>query len=259
MATTAWPNSAMPSWRRASSSVESASTTWVSVSDQWVTSLGFSSIASTSWPMRTRESATCPPKRPRPMTTTLSGLLLGLANDGSLLGIAVEPWPTLQGERGRGGDGADTSDEHEHDQDKVRRTRQARRDAGGEADRGERRGGLEQDLLERDLVGRGDQTQRAEGDQGDAEQGHRDGLPLDGLGDAAPPDHHVLAAPDLGPDDVRQQQERGELDAASRAGAAAADEHEHDDDHVGLRVHAPEVHTGESARAGHRAVGERGQ
>ena len=74
IATTARSNSWTESWRRASSSVESASTTWVSVAGERLHGLGVGVDAEHlgvrgSISSRAREV----PKRPRPMTTTPVG------------------------------------------------------------------------------------------------------------------------------------------------------------------------------------------
>ena len=96
MPTTARSNSATPSWRSASSSVESACTTWVSSVGPLLDQLDVLVDAEHLVPEADAATrATWPPNRPRPMTTTLSlaRALPLLANDRTLLWIAVEPAP----------------------------------------------------------------------------------------------------------------------------------------------------------------------
>ena len=116
MATTAVENSVTPSWRIASSLVESASTTWVSTPERSWTILASESTPSTSWPMPTSVAASPPPKRPRPMTTNS---LVALANDRTLLGEAVQLAPLAQDESDAECMRPDAPEVHERDQDPL--------------------------------------------------------------------------------------------------------------------------------------------
>src|SRR5919112_2300486 len=180
MPTTARGKSWTPSWRNVSVSVASACTTWVRRSDQSCTMSSSVSMPRTSWPRLISDSATCPPKRPSPTTTTLSsfGVLRFSANEWSLLGIAVEPAAGVEGDRGAYRDRADPADVHQDDQHGLRGRRQGGRDAGAQPDRRERLGHLEQRAVERHVVGQRDQPERAGGDQRHPGQRDREGLPL---------------------------------------------------------------------------------
>src|SRR5215213_10216038 len=118
IATTARSNWPTPSWRSASSSVLSAWTTYVSWSDHRSTSSGSSSIASTSCPIRTNDSATAVPKRPSPITTIeVDGWVRALlANNRALLGEVVVVVPVLERQCRRHRDGAHSSHVHQDHQ-----------------------------------------------------------------------------------------------------------------------------------------------
>ena len=232
MPTTARRNSGTPSWRSASSSVASACTTWVSsvgpLLDQLEVLVDAEHLVAEPDAV---SSATWPPKRPRPMTTTLSlARVLPLSSQRSVAPL----------DSGRAGAGCCSASAEataivptrptniEHDQDDLRGRRQRRRDAGGQADRGERRGRLEQRLLERDRTGGGQEASVPAATSATPSSATVSACRCTALGDPAAADDDVRLAPDLGPDDVGEQEERGHLDAAGGARAAAADEHERD-------------------------------
>src|SRR3972149_6536880 len=173
MATTAVPNSPAPIWRSASTSVESASTTWVSPSRNAWTSLGALSTRRPSCPRLMRVSASPPPKRPRPMTRNSFSRL---ANDRSLLRETVEPLPLSERERKRERIRAGAAEEHERDQDGLAEVVELGRDPGGQTDGAESREGLEERLLERERA-RGHERERAEHDGVEGDQGDAGGRP----------------------------------------------------------------------------------
>src|SRR5919197_1019207 len=177
MPITARGKSATPSWLSTSSLVASASTTWVSWSAYHSTVCGSASIASTAWPSRSSDSATCPPKRPSPITTVSPLVSLScLANDRTLLREAVQLMPAAQGQRGGRGHRSGPAQVHDHDQHQLGGYRQLRRDPDGGADRSERRHRIEHYGVQR-LVGGDQQGERTEGRHRDAEQRHRQRLP----------------------------------------------------------------------------------
>src|ERR687896_1054107 len=213
MATTARPNSPAPSWRRTSRSVVSASRTWVRSSAWSCTILGSASTPSTSWPSSISVSARALPNRPSPITSTpSSGTVLGrrpridvaftysaapegppharrayvagvLANDRSLLRVAVAGLAVAQGERGGQCNRARPAEEHEQDQDVLGGQGKLGGDPGGQPDRPEGREGLEQGARQREPAlggdGHGGRDHRPQPDEG-----HGQGLALGGLGDA---------------------------------------------------------------------------
>src|SRR3712207_5316860 len=166
-----WPT---PSCLHASSSCLSACTPRVKKWDHRSTSSPSSSIASTSWPIRTRDCATAMPKRPSPMTATEVWLLVRtfLANNGTLLGQVVVVVPGLEGQRRRHRDGAHSSDVHQDDERRLGADRHLGDDTGRQPDGRERRDRLEQRDVEAE-VGHQQDRHRPDRDDRDAEQ--RDG------------------------------------------------------------------------------------
>src|SRR3712207_3970364 len=212
IATTARSNWPTPSWRSASSSVLSACTTWVRVCDHFSTSSPSSSIASTSWPIRTSDCATAIPKRPSPMTTTDVWLLVRtfLANNGSLLGQVVVVVPGLERQRRRHRDGAHSSDVHQDDERRLGADRHLGDDTGRQPDGRERRDRLEQRDVEAE-VGHQQDRHRPDRDDRDAEQRDGERLAERRAPDPAVGDVRVALAADLRPDDEGQQEERRHL------------------------------------------------
>src|SRR3712207_1624360 len=237
MPTTARSNSCTPSRRSVSPLVESAWTTWVSRSAQDCTSPASSSMPSTSCPRRTSDSATAPPNRPRPITTTLSLRGEGaLANDGALLRVAVGPLPAAQREAGRDGDGPDPPEEHQGHEEGLAGRRQVGGGPGRQPHCGEGRGGFEQRILQGEVA----DAQKGEGshaDEPDRQQGDRQRLPLDVPGDASPEGGDVGLSADLRPDHEPEHEEGRHLDAPGGAGAAAPDHHQDVADGQGFRPH----------------------
>ena len=143
IATTTRSNSGTDSCLSASSRVESAITTCVSWPFRPCTMSSLPSIPSTSVPLAINSSASARPNLPRPMTATESAAAIRprsprvrlLANDGPLFRELVHDGALAEGERGGERDGAESSDEHQHDEDELRRHRQPGGDTGREADR----------------------------------------------------------------------------------------------------------------------------
>src|SRR5690606_14342620 len=84
VATTAMEKSWAPIWRRASMLRASAWTAWVTRSDHFCTSAGFSSTTSTSRSRRSSWPAVAAPKRPSPMMSTGASWGILSTNDGPL-------------------------------------------------------------------------------------------------------------------------------------------------------------------------------
>src|SRR3712207_2296782 len=257
MPTTACANSWTPRRRRVPPSVVSAWTTWVRRSAQDCTSSASTSMPSTSCPRRTSDSATAPPNRPRPITTTLS--LRGdgaLANDGALLRVAVRALPAAQREAGRDGDGPDPPEEHQDHEDGVAGRPEVGGDAGGQPHGGEGRDGLEQRVLQVE-VGDGKEDEGGRPHEAHGQQGDRQRLPLDLPGDPPPERGDVGLAADLRPDHEPEHEEGRHLDAPGGAGAAASHHHQDVADRQGFRPHLPYVQGVEPPRPRHGRV-ERG-
>src|SRR6476620_5110686 len=110
-------------------------------------------MPSTSVPCASSSSASDPPKRPSPMTTTESACAADsgerekkfLANEGPFLRVFVEKRAFAERQSGAQRHRAEAADEHEQDQDHLAGRRQGGGDAGGEPHRGERGDHLEQD------------------------------------------------------------------------------------------------------------------
>ncbi|MNE88051.1 hypothetical protein D3C80_1853130 [compost metagenome] len=103
--TMAWAKSATPSWRKTMMLVESAWTACVNRSAHACTGSASLSMPMTSWPRRISDWATELPKRPRPITTTLSPLEKAncsvnrnLANNWMLLWVTVGHAVLAQGQ-----------------------------------------------------------------------------------------------------------------------------------------------------------------
>src|SRR5919108_5864715 len=149
MATTAVSKSAAPSWRSDSMSVESASTTWVSMPEYSCTTLALESTPRTSWPSSTSVSASPPPKRPRPITRNSFSCL---ANDGPFLGETVKALALAQGERDGKRIRACSTQVHERYEDELGGVVQVRRDSRREPDRAEGGDSLVERLRETELA-----------------------------------------------------------------------------------------------------------
>src|SRR5699024_690970 len=193
MPTTAVEKSPAPTCRSASMFVESASTTWVSLPLQSLTSSGLCSMAMTSRPSRVRVAAVEDPKRPSPMTRME---VCSLANDRPFLGVAVQSRGVLHGQGRRKCNRTESADEHDDREHIEPRIRRGGGHPGAQADGAEGRDHLEQHSVERfgtDLEHR----QRADEDDGGACQQDRDGQ-LDRRGGQPAPEHvHILQAPGL--------------------------------------------------------------
>ena len=170
--------------------------------------------------------ATAPPKRPRPITTTPSLRVdLGLADNGTLLRVAVGPLLAAQSKRRGQGSCSHTPHVHQHGHDELAEGRQIRRNPGRETDSRKGRDCLEQDILERE-VGHAQEDQGPHGDGPDGQQDDGQGLALDFSRDAPPEDDGVGLPANLRQDDEPEQEEGRHPDAAGGSGAASADQHE---------------------------------
>src|SRR5829696_7571506 len=241
MPTTARPNSPAPSWRMASSSVASASTTWVRTSALRCTLPGSASTPSTWWPRSIRVSARAVPNRPSPTTSTPSSGTL-LANDRSFLRVAVAGLALAQGERGGQCNRAGAAEEHEQDEQVLGRQGKLGGDPGGQPDRPEGRKRLEQGLRHRQPA-----------------EGLRQGLALGGAGDAPAEGVDRGQPPRLGRDHQDEHGEGGHPDAAAGAGAAGPDEHQDVGDQPRGFPHGPVVDRVEPGRPRAGAVEDGGQ
>nr|GEU28221.1 hypothetical protein [Tanacetum cinerariifolium] len=122
-------------------------------------------------------------------------------------------------------DGAHPAQVHQQRHRELAGRRQVRRDAGAQPRAAECRDYLENDLIGR-KIGDGQQRHGAADDHRAAQDDHRDGLALRAGADAPPERFRVRMAAHFRQHQQHQDGDRAHLDAARRAGAAAADEHQ---------------------------------
>ena len=238
MPTTARPNSATPSWRSASSSVESAWTTWVSRSDHSLDQLGVLVDAEHLVPEADQ--------RVRDLAAEAAEADDDHAVARACLAVASQRWVAPL-DSGRAGGRLRSA---RADATAIVPTRPTNMSMTSTTWAGAGRLGVMP--VERPTVAKAEvASNSACSNRTGPAVAMRASVPTATratpsratvracrctvLGDAPPSDHDVRLAPDLGPDDVGEQQERGHLDAAGGAGAAAADEHQRDHDGAGLQ------------------------
>src|SRR5690606_24371915 len=160
-----------------------------------------------------------------------------------------------QGECGGDGDGAESGDEHQRDQQQLQTGGEVGGDAGGQAHGGECGGDREQRLVEV-LVGEDHEGHGGGGDGGHGQQDHGQGLALEVAVQAAVEDVDRALAADLCVYDEEQHGEGGDLDTAGGASAGAADEHQHVGSQPARGIHLGGVDAVEPGGARHHALEE---